>query len=633
MTIDNESATRINNAQSDHQATQNELLQNIVDTIEENGVRRRRAVTKTAHVTVDNTELNVAVTGGSITATCDDLNASADGVTINGDNGGTATPVSVDENGYVDVNIKSGSITAASEPLNASIDGVTINGVNYGTVLPVNLDENGNVNVEIVGVDTAIHVSDLETQIYADATHGTLASNTRQYEYFGGTVTANTQGEMIATSGTTLNGYGALQTFRVISANANQKISVQFGVRFDIQDNNTDLFVGLLTIGDELSIGYQGLTFGFYYKRNGLSEIRTLGVTTAATSASDVTVTVDTIVGASTACVVSVTVDTVFVNAIEIAAGLKTCLAVYPIVVEQYDNQISIFYQDDDARDTSFTFSAGSTGMVAAFTRNATGTPSTITFTALEDFTHYTTLGFTLDPSKGNNFKIEYKGGYAGCSLYIQNPVYNGRYTLLHTELVQNEMDYQFVGNHRMRLGFYVFNRDVPSTSSSMAVSHLSAGVLRLNGVFTRNVRSVAYEQDGITNTECNQIIGLRNRQALGGRPNNYMVFPKRIVLSNNAARTAIFEIRGNPTITGTRNYQSVGNNLVVHVDRSTGVVTGGRLLVAGTIAGASDKLIDLQSLDINMPPSLTISVCGYFTKTVSQDNEIAAAVTWYEAV
>ena len=106
---------------------------------------------------------------------------------------------------------------------------------------------------------------------------------------------------------------------------------------------------------------------------------------------------------------------------------------------------------------------------------------------------------------------------------------------------------------------------------------------------------------------------------------------PFYVDLANDGAKTAIFEIRGNPSVSGEPNFQSNGNNLVSEIGEAGDTVSGGRLLGAFTVAKGQSVVVNLKDLDIRIPPSLRFVICGKMSSGSASD--LSASLIWYEDV
>ncbi|GAF86890.1 unnamed protein product, partial [marine sediment metagenome] len=137
-------------------------------------------------------------------------------------------------------------------------------------------------------------------------------------------VAAVVDGEFNCTTGGGLGAYATIATNRTLPYRPGEGGECKLTARFDAGVTGTAQLAGLLSLTDSLSFAMFGSIFGVLRLHHGELETQELQITTAATGAGNVTVTVD-----GTAYVVPVTNDTAQVNAKEITTSLTAQVANY----------------------------------------------------------------------------------------------------------------------------------------------------------------------------------------------------------------------------------------------------------------------------------------------------------------
>lgn len=435
-------------------------------------------------------------------------------------------------------------------------------------------------------------------------------------EFTSGSGTAGTSNRMFTvTTGTSVGGYGAIQSFRAINYKAGQAGLARFTAIFE--DNAADSWqgVGLISIGDELSFGYNGTTFGIWHRKDGVAENRTITVTGASGGSTDLTLTLN-----SVAYTIPLTAGTVQHNAYEIAQWLNDNQSVWS--ADQVDDTVIIAALSDGAKSGTYSFShATATGSIA---QNEAGV--TKTSTHIPQNTWNQDKRESLDPSKGNVYQIQYQYlGFGDIVFSIENPE-TGVFEPVHIIQYANANTTPSIGNPSLRLGLYCVS--IGSTTDLTVRSASMAAFVQGRVDKTRNPRADKNTQ--LVSTTMTNVLAIRNRRSYNGFFNQVEVEPLRVSISSESSKNVEVEIRatGNPGVE--QNYQQTGTNLVVDKDTTafTGY-SGGRLLAAFTLSGGDSQTLDLRELSISLPPSLHLIVQARVTSGATAN--VTAALTWYE--
>lgn len=114
--------------------------------------------------------------------------------------------------------------------------------------------------------------------------------------------------------------------------------------------------------------------------------------------------------------------------------------------------------------------------------------------------------------------------------------------------------------------------------------------------------------------------------------PNNYLPANFRAYTSGTGSG-ATFQLWGNATLGGTPNYQNVSSNenLVSEVDVAGTTLSGGTLLASYVVSNGASLIVDLESLRLRMPPTLTLTIAAKVNSGSAADT--GASIVWYEDV
>ncbi|GAF94537.1 unnamed protein product, partial [marine sediment metagenome] len=259
-------------------------------------------------------------------------------------------------------------------------------------------------------------------------------------------VAAVVDGEFNCTTGGGLGAYATIATNRTLPYRPGEGGECKLTARFDAGVTGTAQLAGLLSLTDSLSFAMFGSIFGILRLHHGELETQELQITTAATGAGNVTVTVD-----GTAYVVPVTNDTAQVNAKEITTSLTAQVANYLFSADD-DTVLAIATVAIEAT-LPFGFSAGAVPSIAAvWTPINTGSEFDTEF--LQQSLWNGGLTWTVDPTKGNVYKIEYQYlGYGNIYYSVENPE-TGRFELAHMIKYPNTNTQPSLGSPAMRAGW-----------------------------------------------------------------------------------------------------------------------------------------------------------------------------------
>lgn len=471
--------------------------------------------------------------------------------------------------------------------------------------------------------------SQLTPQVSGNAVYNFIPSNFRTF-IDGGSAEAS-YNLFKVTSGTSLGNYGTIRSLRSVNYKTGQGAELRFCARFNNSEDLTWSGTGGINLGDELSFGYNGLNFGIWHRYGGKAEIRDLQITTPASGSENATITIN-----SVAYVVPLTSGTVQKNAFEIEQYLLANGVGFE--VEQINDIVRIDFITDGSKSGTYSFSSGTSvgsfsqvtaGLTKAsdFYPKDTGIPEGVDAVGvnIKESWNGTSIS-SFDPSKGNTYSIRYHNGYGDMYFYIEGT--NGKIKNVHMIKWTNKNTTPNLSNPSIHLGMYATS--VGSTSSVQVECPYMAGFVSGPISPTRNPR--AEDNTKSIGTTLTNILTLKCSRTYNGNHNQIEIHPKTITLTNDGNKGAIFQLRANPTVGGTTNFQQVEDNLVSQIDISgTTVSEDGRYLYSFAVGRLSSQTFSLEELNIRVPPSLNLVISGKMTSGSSSD--LSATINWYEDI
>jgi len=262
-----------------------------------------------------------------------------------------------------------------------------------GNYRNVGIDADDNLKVSIqqpAEAFGAIIVSDRHPVIQRKFVQGLSAQQDETVDHDGGTVTANSQGELELATSTTTSSAAIYRSKKIIGYRPGQAVVARFTARFTTGVAGTEQIIGAGDAEDGLFFGYDGSTFGVMRRTGGQVETRTLTVTAAASGAGNVTVTLN---GGAVVTALAGT-ETIGEAAAKIAAS-DYSTAGGGWIARYAGNQVVFQAIDTATRGGAYSFvDTGGTGVTA------TGPTQTLAASAATD-TWIPQTSWNLDPADG----------------------------------------------------------------------------------------------------------------------------------------------------------------------------------------------------------------------------------------
>jgi hypothetical protein len=425
--------------------------------------------------------------------------------------------------------------------------------------------------------------------------------------------------EFKANTNTGVNAYGTIQSFRALNYKAGQGGMARYTARFaDGGVADSWQGVGLFSIGDEFSFGYNGTGFGIWHRYNGLPEVRNLTFGAGAGGSETATITIN-----GSAYNVPITAGTTQENAYEVSRYFETGSG-YDFATWQRNDAVGVSFLSDGAKTGTFGFSSSTAS--ASWSQLTSGITKTSDFIPQTGWNIDTRTG--LDPTKGNVYQINYQYlGYGGIRFSVENPD-TAKFEPVHLIKYANKNTSPSVGDPSLRLGLYATSlgstQDIRVYSASMAAFSQGKVEKTLNPKSYSNIKTVG--------TSFTNIFTLKNRREVNGYQNQAEIELVLLTAFTESAKGATIEVRSEQTVTGPTNFQLLETNGLAEIDSTgTTATSDGSLITSAVVPSNSSTFIDLEPLRLRLPPSSQITISAKVNSGAA--SEIGCALVWYEDI
>jgi hypothetical protein len=225
-------------------------------------------------------------------------------------------------------------------------------------------------------------------------------------------------------------------------------------------------------------------------------------------------------------------------------------------------------------------------------------------------------ISITLDPTKGNIYRIQYQGlGFGAIIFSVEDPI-SGGFETFHIIGYANKYTLPAIYNPTLPIRWEVTN----TTNNPINLSTSSASAY-IEGKRVINGPTFDYYRDG----NLTYIFSLRNKAFYQSKPNRINVLLKSISYANtdNSSLT-IFSIIENVTFSGTPTWTSINTDSVVEFNTSA-TYTGGTTILSYVAPKDTGGTVDIFSQMIQLKPGETLSIVS------SIQVQCAFSVIWVE--
>lgn len=460
---------------------------------------------------------------------------------------------------------------------------------------------------------------------------GLYGLNHREFETFidaGGSADV-TNTKMRVQTGTTVGAFAVIRSIRTVRYRPGQGALSRFTVSFDTPVTGYTQRAGFFNIEQALMVGYDGTNFGVLRQNGGKTHIEILTVTGGASTAGNVTVTLD-----GTAYVVPVTIDTAGINAAEISEWFQDPVnSVTDWTVEHCDGVVHFIANRLGPKAGAFSFAAGSTGMTATPTTEQAGVADVLNWTYQSDFSIDTLdgngpSGIVIDPTMMNIFQISFQWLGVGVIRFCMEHPDTGQILEFHRETFANQTSDVHIDNPSLKLGYVVASTGGSGTNVTVTGASMM-GAIEGEIKTTRLPTAVLVAQAESPNLAADTLhhgLTLHNRLTYAGKLNTHELLIKDISVAFDT------NPNGSPVeILLFSNFDSLPGpsvNLIVNDDNSaafynnvTATLTQGTNypIYAFFATGGTPVSVNVENLRITVSPNEEITVAIRATDPISR--------------
>lgn len=406
-----------------------------------------------------------------------------------------------------------------------------------------------------------------------------------------GTVThANRQ--IVVSSGAAANSGAEVRSRRIAKYNPGQGIMARMTAVFTTGVANSTQIAGIGNESDGLFVGYNGTSFGILHRRNGKPEIRTLTISTASSTAENITITLD---GDAASVAVTNSANTT-TTANEIAAHDYSDVGT-GWTAKAVGAKVEFRSWDAATHDGTFSLSGASTA-VGTFAQNVVGAAPTETWipqaswNGADIFDGNGLTGVTLNPTKGNVYQFRYQWlGYGLLSVYVEDPD-DGELHLVHSIEYANANTTPSFGDPSLQL---VVNATNTSNTSNLTISSPSMAAFIEGKAEQLGVRLGVRNTKTSVTTSLLPIVSVRQGEHANGYP--VQTFSRIIRASAGVEHTKPIQIVfiENGTLTGASWADIETDASSLQVDTAATAITGGRELFSLPLGKAGQQELDFS--------------------------------------
>ena len=396
----------------------------------------------------------------------------------------------------------------------------------------------------------------------------------------------------VCTTGAAANSSAAVLTKQSVRYHAGLGIRARVPALFTTGVANSIQLAGIGDEGNGLFFGYDGATFGILHRTGGAREMRTLTVTTASSTAENITITLD---GDADATVAVTNTADVTLTANEIAAHD------YSDVGRGWDatvvgDEVCFTSWNDESR--TGTYSLSGTTAIGSFAQTIAGVSQTDDWTpqaswnGQDKFDGNGLSGVTLDPTKGNVYQISYQGGFGATHFFIQDPD-DGEFHNVHTIDYANQNIVPSIAKPSLALRISAEN--FANTSSLVVKSPSMAAAIDGKDEYIGSRLGVK-NNITIAGTVETPVLSIRCMEAFQGVHNHGYLKIALVGAAVDHTKAVAINFYANPALTGADFTPVNANASQAQVDIAATAFSGGTFLFSIDLNRTGNDTIDLAS-------------------------------------
>lgn len=437
----------------------------------------------------------------------------------------------------------------------------------------------------------------------------------------GGTSTVENNMAKLST-GAAANQSAEMQSIIPLRYRPGQGALARFTGLFTAGAANSEQLIGVGDSSDGFAFGYNGTSFGIKHWYGGSHEVRTLTVTTASTTAENITITLD---GNADATVAVTNSNNTTTTANEIAAhdysGLGRGWDAHAV------GSTVIFTSYDSTSRTGTYSLSGATTAVGTFAQTVAGVAPTEDWTAQASWNVDVADGTDHLPSmtwtNGNVFEIQYQWlGFGRIVFYVEDPN-DGEYNIVHTIDYANANTRPSINNPT--IPFYMLAENTSNTSDIIVRSASC-------GLFSEGKENGGHIHHGVSNSKTSistetPVLTIQNKDIFQGKENRTSVKVTFFSLAVDGTKPATFRFKVGDTLTDASYTDVSTNTSVVSYDASATASSGGQELAVVAMGKTDGTFQDVSASTFLLRPGYHLTV----TCESSANTDATVSFNWEE--
>lgn len=464
-----------------------------------------------------------------------------------------------------------------------------------GNVQKLSTTAEGHLEVEIHGPRLpfgSVHAESLTPIFQADAVYGLNDGQCLATTSGSGTATASNSA-FVASTGTTIHSQGSIQSRKRLRYRAGQGVVGRFAGYFTTPAALSYQLAGFGHAEDGVYFGYREIAggtpaFGILYTNRGSREVRTLTITTASSTAENVTVTLN-----GTPFSIAVTASANIQRTVwELSIGTYAGWNAYPL------GATVVFVKAAAGTASAGAYTVGGTTIVGSFAQTKAGVSETQTWIPQSTWNGDKldgtgASGVTLDPTKGNVYQIGLQYlGFGAFDFKIEGAAdgNNPTFITVHTVRLPNTLTATSFGNPSFPFTMAAYSA---GSTTDLAVRVGSyAGFIEGGKVLHGNRFSYFNSSTAVTDTNYRALFTVMNSRYYGGRTNQSVINLLSVSGALKHTSPCVFYLFKNATLVGNPNfssYSTISSSLYDTAATTCSITTNEQLIWTGHLGDTGE--------------------------------------------
>lgn len=442
--------------------------------------------------------------------------------------------------------------------------------------------------------------------IQLDAIYG-ITSN--DYETFTATTgNVESSGSIFLThTGTGAFGYGVIRSRRLLRYRPGQGALARFTAGFSTPQTQTIQRAGLFAQEQGLFIGNEGTNFGVTRQNGGKAHIYRLDITTGAGGTETATVQLN-----GTNYNINLVAGTDVSTASQIEASSSAFLGGYTIQAVSS----SVFFSGTSLGNRTGAVSFSSATAAGSVSTIQSGSANVLSFTSQSEFSIDTLdgngpSGMVLDTTKINVYQINFRWLGVGEIRYAIENQDSGDMIFFHHEHFTNQNEVPHLDNPSFKIGYIAANLSSDTITDVHTYGSSMMGAIEGQVEITGYPTAVAVAKTSLGSGDNDHLLTVRNNLIFKDKINLRVTRLKQLSVAYKGTVPAeVFLYLDDTSFNGEHEYDFVGNDSNTSVSKVAGEFINPQAPIAAfSVADGASLVIDLQSLDIVLPPQTSLSI------------------------